>query len=60
MDSNQWLGSMEATGAAANLTFHLGELQYRSPPPLKTDMVTLRKVFSNFSHRTYLHFKVKI
>ena len=29
-------------------------------PPLKTDMVTLCKGFSNFSHHMYVHFKVKI
>ena len=27
--------------------------------PLKTDIVILCKVFSNFFHHTYLHFKIK-
>ena len=58
--SSSGVGSRGATGAAAPLTFYLGGARKIARPPLKTDMVTLCKGFSNFCHCMYLHFKIKI
>ena len=45
--SSSGVGSSGATGVVAPLTFYLGGLQHRLVP-LKTDMVILYRLFSNF------------
>ena len=57
--TSQWRRKQGGTGAAAPLTFYLGGRNIIRPP-LKTAMVTLCKMFSNFFHHTYLPFKIKI